>query len=70
MKRILLSGSRIFYEIYNIKPRGLLCAELFFAELSVPNCPRRIVLRRIVRAGLSGNPESWAVHAGRFMTDL
>jgi len=35
IKRILLSGSRIFYNIYNI----------YFAT----NCTRRIVLRRIVR---------------------
>jgi len=44
MKRILLSGSWIFYKIYNI----------YFApncpgQIVAPNCPRRIVLHRIVR---------------------
>ena len=48
MKRKLLSGSGIFYKIYNIyfEPN---CPERIVA----PNCPRRIVLRRIVRAELS-----------------
>src|SRR6218665_3137602 len=39
MKRILLNESGTFYKI-NI---------VFCAELSAPKCPRRIVLRRIVR---------------------
>ena len=47
MKRIMLSGSGIFYKIY-----------IYFApncpgRIVAPNCPRRIVLRRIVRAELS-----------------
>src|SRR6218665_127286 len=44
VKRILLNESGIFYKI-NI----IYCAELSNAELSAPNSPRRIVLRRIVR---------------------
>src|SRR6218665_3852553 len=48
MKRILLNESGTFYKI-NI----VFCAELSEtncrAELSAPNCPRRIVQRRIVQ---------------------
>src|SRR6218665_2361099 len=44
MKRILLNESGTFYKI-NI----VFCAELSETNCPTPNCPRRIVLRRIVR---------------------
>src|SRR6218665_2780552 len=60
-------GSGTFYKIYNNTlrrivrdelSRRIVRAELSCAELSAPNCPRRIVLRRIVR---TPNDHIWTV---------
>jgi len=54
MKRIRLRGSGILYKIYNI----------YFA----PNCPGRIVLRRIVREPIKGCPR-WIWHGPRQLSE-
>jgi|SRR6218665_540611 len=59
MKRILLSGSRIFYHIYNI----------YFAANCRDELSRRIVLRRIVCAELSWNHKiATPLHRFTFMS--
>src|SRR6218665_1113160 len=69
VKRILLNESGTFYKI-NI----VFCAEfsetncraeLSNAELSAPNCPRRIVLRRIVREPRPPEPDPPPPPCGR-----